>query len=105
MRKLLDSSHHPFGSGKYEIKVPNQKKYIGSNNNKEEEEMLQLVGQVVLGVWAEPNRALRARPLEGVAIATAITSHAKGGHWGKLKETAEVTHLQDSIEDWSVALR
>lgn len=71
MKKLLGSSYHQFGSGKCEINIC-PKTYIGSNNNKKEEEMLQLVGQVVREVLAETNRALRARLQEGVAITTAV---------------------------------
>ena len=60
-------------------KLHNPKRYIDSNsNNKREEEVQQLVGEVVLGVEAEANRALRARHPEGVAITKTITSRIKG---------------------------
>ncbi|KAK1345785.1 hypothetical protein QTO34_008249, partial [Cnephaeus nilssonii] len=50
VKKLLESRYHQIGSGK----LPNPKRYIGSNsNNKREEEVLQLVEEVVLGVEAE----------------------------------------------------
>ncbi|TKC46798.1 hypothetical protein EI555_016009, partial [Monodon monoceros] len=50
VKKLLESRYHQIGSGK----LHNPKRYIGSNsNNKKEEEVLQLVDEVVLGVVAE----------------------------------------------------
>ncbi|EHB07171.1 Heterogeneous nuclear ribonucleoprotein D-like protein [Heterocephalus glaber] len=53
--KVLELKEHELGSVK--SKLHNPKRYIGSNsNNKKEEEVLQLVGEVVLGVKAEVNQ-------------------------------------------------
>ncbi|TKC38466.1 hypothetical protein EI555_012280, partial [Monodon monoceros] len=71
-------------------KEPSKKVLVGSNrSNQKEDEVLQLVDHVVLGVVAEADRALVARHPEGVAITKIITSHTKGGCWRKQAEIAK----------------